>query len=142
MAESPNAQDSLANALAGPPTNGQLVVVVGTPGRTYWVDNNQLRWIPDTQTYNNIFLPNASVNTISQLYNQGPNLPSGSYLAANRPDLAVYLIEKNYNGSGRDMKRHIANPQSFSIGQFNDQVIVDVTYTYINNCVPGPDISY
>jgi hypothetical protein len=85
----------------GPPVNNTGYPVIGkdgarisTPdGTIYLVINQQLRWIPNIATYNNLFSGGsvASVPTVAG-YLVGPALTDGAYLAKAGADPKIYLI--------------------------------------------------
>ncbi|HEV7645240.1 MAG TPA: hypothetical protein VGO50_14950 [Pyrinomonadaceae bacterium] len=67
---------------------------VSTPdGTIYLIINQQLRWIPNIATYNNLFSGGGGPNVPTVAgYLLGPALTDGAYLAKAAPDPKVYLI--------------------------------------------------
>jgi hypothetical protein len=105
----------------GPPVGNPAYSFIGkdgsrvsTPdGTIYLVINQQLRWIPNIATYNNLFSSGSGPNVPTVAgYLTGPQLTDGAYLARASPDPKVYLIVDG-------KKRWITSPDAMTVFGFD-----------------------
>lgn len=117
-----------------PEFNGLLVQVTGLP-QVYLVINGYRRWIPNWDTFLNLFPSNASIknDTGVILIAQGPDLSNGAVLAKSSADAKTYLVS---NG----MKMWIPNPTIFRRYQFNGSKVLTVAPVIMDAVPTGPDI--
>lgn len=117
-----------------PDLNGRLVQVPGLP-QVYLVINGYRRWIPDYDTFLNLFPGNATIqsDTGVGLISEGPALSSGAVLAKSSDDVRIYLVT---NG----MKMWIPSPAIFQLNQFNSATVLTVVPVIMKAVPTGPDI--
>lgn len=117
-----------------PDLNGRLVQVPGAP-QVYLVINGYRRWIPNYETFLNLFPGNATIqsDTGVGLISEGPALSNGAVLAKSSAAVQVYLVS---NG----MKMWIPSPAIFTLNQFNSNNILTVVPVIMDAVPAGPDI--
>ena len=104
-------------------------------GKIFVLDGGLLRWIPDPPTYNSLFanwngiLTYAEDHFVTSLH-QGPQLPSGAYLAKAVAFPQVYLVENN-------VKRWIVSPDVMTAYDFGWNLIYQVPPGYLNGLASG-----
>lgn len=78
-------------------------------GRIYLVLDGALRWVPNPETYGNLFIDWTSVTPIPTVngYNVGVPITDGAYLAGGTPDRRVFFV---VDGT----KRWITSPDVFN----------------------------
>lgn len=117
-----------------PSLNGLQLQLPGA-APVYLVLNGYRCWIPDPQTYHNLFLSGATIvqDINIGVVSEGPALSSGAVLASAEGSPAVYLVT---NG----VKMWIPNPDIFNRYQFNAGAIQVVAPILINSIPSGPDV--
>lgn len=117
-----------------PQLNGLLLQLPGA-APVYLVINGFRCWVPDSTTFNNLFVSGATI--VSDLgvgaVSEGPALSSGAILARGNASPQVYLIS---NG----VKMWIPTPDILNRYQFNGakiQVLPQIVIDYIPN---GPNL--
>jgi hypothetical protein len=115
---------------------GQRVLWEG--GRIMLVDQGVARWIPDPPTYNNLFVDWNGIITPTQnpyvtKIPEGLQVPSGAFLAAQKGDPHVFLIDGG-------VKRWIVNPDVMAQYYFDWKKIYNVPQNGLNNIQPGPNV--
>ena len=126
------------NADAGPEPrpefNGLLVQVTGLP-QVYLVINGYRCWVPNYDTFLNLFPSNASIknDTGVILIAQGPDLSNGAVLAKSSSDANIYLVSNK-------MKMWIPSPAIFQRYQFNGSKVLTVAPVIMDAVPNGPDL--
>jgi hypothetical protein len=117
-----------------PELNGLLLQLPGTP-KVYLVLNGFRCWIPDPQTFQNLFVPTATVfqDINIGVVSEGPALTTGAVLAQAAGSAPVYLVS---NG----VKMWIPTPDILNRYQFNSAKIQTVAPVLINFIPNGPDV--
>jgi hypothetical protein len=99
-------------------------------------DNGTRRWIPDPDTYNNLFRNWSGIiqdiDTIE--INQGPQISHGAHLAQAPGHAEVYLID---NGQ----KRWITSPAAMDKFYFDWNKIQPVSFLILGIIPSGPNIT-
>ncbi|MBF0324704.1 MAG: hypothetical protein HQL42_06480 [Alphaproteobacteria bacterium] len=99
-----------ALGLPAPPlaTNSGERLRVDSDGRIYWILGGVARYIPNPETYINLFKDWSSARTVTDIagYIVSAPLSTGAYLAKGTPDGKVYLVADG-------TKRWITSPQVF-----------------------------
>lgn len=107
----------------------------------YLVLDNKLRWIPDPETYNNIFYEPWKFDTIEQYVidemPKGIPLLNDSVLIKSNNSPKIYLTDINNNNK---CKRWITNPDSFNKYGFDWNKVKTVSNIIIDNFIDGPEI--
>ena len=117
-----------------PQLNGLLLQLPGA-APVYLVLNGFRRWVPNPQTFQNLFASGATI--VSDIgigsVSEGAALTTGAVLAKGQGSAPVYLVS---NG----VKMWIPNPDIFARYQFNGAKIVEVPQILID-CIPsGPNL--
>lgn len=117
-----------------PELNGLLLQLPGAP-QVYLVLNGYRCWVPDSTTFSNLFILNATIYQDINIgvVSEGPALSSGAVLAQAAGNPTIYLVS---NG----VKYAIPNPDVFNRYQFNWQAVQVVAPILINSIPNGPDI--
>ncbi len=119
-----------------PDLAGKRLQVPGQPAIYLIDDNGTRRWIPDPDTYNNLFRDwNGIIEDIdTPEIDQGPQISQGAHLAQAPGQAAVYLID---NGQ----KRWVTSPAAMDKFYFDWHKIQSVS-AYILSIIPnGPNIT-
>ena len=117
-----------------PELNGLLLQLPGAP-QVYLVLNGFRCWIPDPTTFNNLFVPGATVYLDINIgvVSEGPAITSGAVLAQAAGSPTIYLVT---NG----VKMAIPSPEIFNRYQFNWNTVQVVAPVLINFIPNGPDV--
>jgi hypothetical protein len=117
-----------------PQLNGLQLQLPGA-APVYLVLNSFRCWIPDPTTYQNLFVPGATVvpDINIGVVSEGPAITSGAVLLQGSASPQVYLIT---NG----VKMWIPSPAIFTRYQFNAAKILVVPQIVINSIPTGPDV--
>jgi hypothetical protein len=117
-----------------PQLNGLLLQLPGNP-KVYLVINGYRCWVPDSATFNNLFVSGATIVADINIgaISEGPPLTSGAVLAQAAGSAPVYLVS---NG----VKMWIPSPDIFTRYQFNSKQILSVAPILINSIPNGPDL--
>lgn len=117
-----------------PELNGLLLQLPGAPP-VYLVLNGFRCWVPDTTTFNNLFVSGASIfqDINIGVVSEGPALSSGAVLAQAAGNPTIYLVT---NG----MKYPIPSPAVFNRYQFNFGTVQVCAPIIINSIPNGPDV--
>lgn len=97
----------------------------GSTAHIYLCLDGQLRWIPNYETYANLFVPGFVILDQSEIDQipKGPQLMSDAYLLCDAPQFpgTVYLID---NLPGYVEKRQILDPDTMKKYGFNSDNII------------------
>jgi len=104
-------------------------------GAIYLVLDGKLRWVPNPETYNNLFKDWTSVTQITTAaeYLVGQPLTDGAYLAGGSPDGKIFLVVDA-------TKRWITSPQVFDLYGFNWGIVRQLTVAQLKAISDGPNI--
>lgn len=111
-------------------------VTASTGGPIYLVLNGQLQWIPNPETYNNLFASWNGVVVSDYLVDnvpRGPALTSGAVLARGNAAAPEYLVS---NGT----KQWIPDPATFNKFAFNAGKVVTVPQIVIDYVPSGRNV--
>ncbi|RAS22631.1 hypothetical protein [Paraburkholderia bryophila] len=111
-------------------------VIASTGGPIYLVLNGELQWIPNPETYNNLFASWNGVVVSDYLVDnvpRGPALTSGAVLAKGNGAPQEYLVS---NGT----KQWIPDPATFKKFAFNASKVVTVPQIIIDYVPSGRNI--
>lgn len=111
------------------------LVQTANDGKVYLVINEQLRWVPNPATFNNLFISNASIASVPDAngYLVGPQLTDGAYLAQAAGNPKVYLI---VDGT----KRWVTSPEAMNAFSFNAAKIRGLTAAQLAAIPDGPNV--
>lgn len=117
-----------------PELNGLLLQLPGNP-KIYLVINGFRCWVPNPTTFNNLFVPGATVTPDVNIgvVSEGPALSDGAVLAKSTVADPVYLVS---NG----VKRWIPSQEIFSRYQFNGANIQLVAPVIMDSVPSGSNI--
>ncbi|HKR15473.1 MAG TPA: hypothetical protein VJT15_25625 [Pyrinomonadaceae bacterium] len=117
-----------------PELNGLLLQLPGAP-QVYLVINGFRRWVPDTGTFNNLFVLGAKIVQDIGIgaVSEGDALSSGAMLIKGSSSVNIYLLS---NG----VKMWIPSPTIFQINQFNSAAVLTLPQIVVDSIPSGPDI--
>lgn len=110
-------------------------VTGSAPGKVYLALHGQLQWIPNGNTFNNLFKNWDGIVVSDYLVDSMPEgvpLSNGALLAKGEGD-KVFLVTN-------EKKVHIPNPAVFEKFNFNADTIVVVPQLLIDYIPTGPDV--
>lgn len=111
------------------------------PRKVYLVVDGLRHWIPDSDTYENLFRDWDGIEEILDLndIDPGDDISHGAVLARPGDRPPVYLVADTENG--RVEARHIATSATMDRYYFHWGKVVSVPEVVLNAVPPGPDIA-
>jgi len=118
-----------------PDLDGHRVKGPGDP-KIYLVDRGFRRWIPDRNTFNDLFRDSSGIVEDLLIFDIAEGLPftSGTILARGSGTSKIYLIEPN-------SKRWIVNPHTMDVYNFSGDRAYIIPPVVLVSISDGPDIS-
>lgn len=111
----------------------------------YLVTDNELRWIPSTTTYKNLFGENNNYEIINQttvdMMPKKRQYPIESILIRDNVSKRIYIIDYKYDESTVLCKRWITKPEIFNKYNFDWYKIQDLDNSVIEKYEDGYDFS-
>jgi hypothetical protein len=125
----------VSTAVVRPDLNGIRVRSPADP-KIYLIDRGVKRWIPNPETYNNLFAnwDNVIVSIEVNEITSGPDITNGAVLARPSGQAPIYLLDQN-------QKRHIQSPATMAKYSFNGGRVYQIPPAIMDSIYTGDEIS-